>query len=125
MDPNVTCNEQAMLLWDSVLRMLLDEAQDSRSDPEVAKDNGVEVDTSYERWYRAQLYLDRQGYEKRLNGVYELIADEEGEDGVEGKLEKEDEGNELACAEVEEKYERKIETNRHKKRGVLSIGKIH
>ena len=78
-----------MLLWDSVLRMLLDEAQDSRSDPEVAKDNGVEVDTSYERWYRAQLYLDRQGYEKRLNGLYELLADEEGEDGVEGKLEKE------------------------------------
>ena len=125
MDPNVTCNEQAMLLWDSVLRMLLDEAQDSSSDPKVAKENGGEVDASYERWYRAQLYLDKEGYEKRLNGIYELITEEDEEEGVEGKLEKKDEGNDLACTKVEEKYERKVETNRHKKRGILSIGKIH
>ena len=128
MDPSITCNEQAMLLWDTCLRMLLDEAKEHYSNPTT---DGGEVDKSYERWYTAQLYLDKVGYEKRLNGIYELVPkdDEEEEDMAKlkkrtknGNIDDDDDG--LANVKVEEKHEEHVLT-RHKQRGKLNIGKIH
>ena len=125
-DPNVTCNEQATLLWDSCLRILLDEAIDFYSNPS----DGSEPDTSYEKWYRAQLHLDKAGYEKRLSGIYELIPKKDEEENVEiEKMNKTNNGaddeNALANERIEETHEKEEIKNRHKKRGTLSIGKIH
>ena len=103
-DPNVTCNEQAMLLWDSCLRILLDEAIDFYSNPS----DGSEPDATYEKWYRAQLHLDKTGYEKRLSGIYKLTPkkDEGGNVEIE-KMNKTnndaDEGNALANERIEER----------------------
>ena len=95
--------------------MLLDEAQILPVIPRLQRKTVAKSTQAMKDGTVHNFYLDKEG---RITKTPEWIlrADhEEDEEEGEGKLEKKDEGNDLACTKIEEKYERKVETNRHKK----------
>lgn len=62
--PEVTAEEEAYLLWDSTLRVLLKEAEEYDLETEA-------------RYYKAILHLDPESYNDRLEGRFESIVNKE------------------------------------------------